>query len=148
MKLISRVALAATLVVVAPVAQSQQRIVLGPTPVIGGAMVQCGGANTVVAPIADLAYAIPGEIQLSPRFFNEPAPVQVFVYAHECAHQFVGSDEAAADCWAIRTGRDQGWLNHQATNLVAQSVAASPGDWTHAPGPARIQHMAACYYTP
>ena len=124
---------------------------LGERPFVGGVQVGCPGTTTYVMPISDLAQAVPGEIRLSPAFFSQPAVLQVFVYAHECAHQIYGggaAGEAAADCWAIKLGRDQGWLPPNATYLIAQSVADTAGDWTHAPGPIRIQQMAAYYDMP
>lgn len=125
-----------------------QTVVLGPNPVVGGQLLSCPGTVTHVAPINDLALARPGLIVLSPQLFSMPPVVQIFVYAHECGHQIYGSNEADADCWAIKTGRDQGWLPAYATEAVARSVADSPGSWTHAPGPVRIAHMAYCYNTP
>lgn len=128
-----------------------QVTLLGTAPVIGGAQVQCGGAMTVVMPLNDLAQAVPGEIRLNPRLFSYPSDIQIFVYAHECAHQLYGggpAGEAAADCWAMKTGRDQGWLPPAGAAVVAQSVAGTAGDWSHAPGPQRVANMQACYNTP
>ena len=127
-------------------ASAQQ--VLGPRPIIGGIPVSCFGAVTIVAPVNDIAKALPGRIILNPALFNYPPVNQVFVYAHECGHQVVGSNETAADCWAIKTMRNQGLLPPQLTPAVAQMFANSPGDWTHAPGPIRIQNMATCYNSP
>ena len=122
--------------------------VLGPTPIIGGVQVSCRGAITVVAPVNDIAKSAPGQIILNPLLFQYHPVVQLFVYAHECGHQIVGVNESAADCWAVKTGRDQGWLPPQVTTLVAQAFVNSPGDWTHPPGPERIRRMGGCYNTP
>ena len=121
---------------------------LGKNPIIGGATLSCFGADTYVSNINDLAKALPGQIILSPILSNYHPIIQIFVYMHECGHQVVGSNEAAADCWAIKVGRDQGWLPPAATGLLVQAFGNSPGDWTHAPGPYRIQQMAACYNNP
>lgn len=121
---------------------------LGPNPVIGGVPVSCFGATTIVAPVNDIAKALPGQIILNPVLFNYPPVIQVFVYAHECAHQVVGGNEQAADCWAVRVMRNQGLLPPQYTSAIARMFANSPGDWTHAPGPQRVQQMAYCYNTP
>lgn len=121
---------------------------LGPNPIIGGVPVSCGGNVTIVAPVNDIAKAMPGRIVLNPAFFQLPPVVQLFIYAHECGHHVVGLNEAAADCWAIKTGRNQGWLPPQGANLVGAFFINTPGDWTHAPGPYRVQQMAACYNTP
>ena len=127
-------------------ARSQQ--FLGLNPVIGGVPVSCRGAVTIVAPIDDIARAVPGQIILNPMLFQLPPVVQVFVYAHECAHQIVGSNEMAADCWAIKLGRNQGWLPAAAIGVIQQYFGNSPGDWTHEPGPTRIARMQSCYASP
>ena len=123
---------------------------LGPQPMIGGVPVSCNGIPTIVAPINDIGRAVPGQIILNPILFQMPAPIQLFVYAHECGHHqpMIGLNEAAADCWAIKLGRNQGWLPPNVTNMIAAAFVNSPGDWTHAPGPFRVQQMAACYNTP
>jgi hypothetical protein len=122
--------------------------VLGPNPIVGGVPVSCGGAIAVVAPINDIAQAAPGQILLNPMLFNLPPVVQVFVYAHECGHQVVGSNETAADCWAIKVGRNQGWLSRPAVGMIQQYFGDSPGDWTHEPGPYRIARMVQCFDAP
>ncbi|WP_133001080.1 hypothetical protein [Luteimonas arsenica] len=118
------------------------------SPVIAGVQVSCYGVPAFVNhQLPDIAYAFPGSIHLSPGFFNLPAPIQIFVYAHECAHQIpqIGSNEQAADCWAVRTGRDQGWLNQNGLAVVMADAVLSPGDWTHLPGPYRVAKMQACF---
>lgn len=141
-----RIFLTATLLLFAQAASAQQ--ILGTNPVLGGYPVSCNGAVAIVAPVNDLAQAVPGQIILNPVLFQYPPVVQIFVYAHECAHQFVGSNEPAADCWAVKLGRNQGWLPPQAVGIVASTFVNSPGNWTHAPGPVRAQQMAVCYNTP
>jgi len=131
----------------APVFACSQQI-LGPSPIVGGVQVSCMGAVTIVAPINDIAQAGPGQIFLNPTLFSLPPVVQVFVYAHECGHQVVGSNEMAADCWAIKVGRNQGWLSRPAVGVIQQYFGNSPGDWTHEPGPARIARMVGCFETP
>jgi len=95
----------------------------------------------IVAPIDDIARAEPGVIYLNSwSFFQFPAIVQVFTYAHECAQ--------AADCWAVKLGREQRWLTPQGLAMVEAYFVNSPGDWTHAPGPFRVRQMERCYQMP
>ena len=116
---------------------------------IDGFAVSCGNTVTTVTPnIPDIAYAQPGRIQLHPRLNNYPTGVKLFVYAHECAHQFVGSDEVAADAWAIKVGRLQGWINPLILDQICRFLWFSPGDWTHFPGPQRCQLMIHAYTMP
>ncbi len=85
-----------------------------------------------------------------------PPVMQLFWYAHECAHHALGhlvtmasTNEADADCWAVRTGRSQGWFPPQAFQLLVATLGNSPGStWGHLPGPARVGHMWACYNQP
>ena len=118
---------------------------LGPNPVIAGTPMSCNGVPTVVQHIPDLAMARPGWIILSPGFFNQHPAVQRFVYAHECAHHVLGSNESAADCWAMRLGRDQGWLSRRDAQTVANALRQTPGSWTHPWGPVRAQQALGCY---
>jgi hypothetical protein len=120
---------------------------------IGGIPVSCGPAITVLrGGIGDSARAVPGNppaIILDPSLFGSfPVPVQFFVYAHECGHHVVGSNENAADCWAAKLGRDQGWFTNVTMNFLTQVFQWNPGDWTHAPGPIRLQNIANCYSNP
>lgn len=127
------------------------RIELGPNPTIGGIAVSCMGISTWLDDgINDIAVAVPGAIVLNPALGNWPPVVQVFVYAHECAHHIpaIGSNENAADCWAIKLGRNQGWINYQGLSLIQAYFQNNQGDWTHLPGPFRIMQMQACFNTP
>ena len=141
---IMKVLFVALLLSVSPVKAQQN---LGPNPRIGGIPMVCGGAITVVMPmgaIGDIARAMPGQILLDARFFQLPPLVQRFIWGHECGHQ-MGADEAGADCIAVTFGKRQGWLSPAGLVQVQQLLASSSGDWTHMPGPQRIQWLAACY---
>ena len=72
---------------------------------LDGFPVNCGYTVTIVTPLLpDIAMAQPGRILLHPMLSNYPTGVKLFVYTHECAHQFVGANEPAADAWAIKLG--------------------------------------------
>jgi len=120
--------------------------ILGPNPRVGGMPVVCAGIQTAVrSDIGDLARAIPGWILLHPSLFSLESKIQLFVYAHECAHHLIGNNEQVADCWAIRTGRDQGWFEREDIELLIRYFGASPGDWSHEPGPPRIARLLSCF---
>lgn len=131
-------------VLIANAASAQKTIPPGQLMLPGGP-VNCGPIPTLVQPIPDIAMARPGWIILNPSFFQLPYVLQYFVYAHECAHHIVGSNEAASDCWAIRTGRDQGWFKDSDIGWLVSYFGGSPGDWTHAPGPIRIANLIECF---
>lgn len=121
---------------------------LGPTPIIAGKRVVCGGSRFVVVPgLNDVARATAGIISINPVLFQWPGPAQLFVLGHECAHQIpaIGGNERAADCWSVQTGRRQGWLVKSDLPIISQYFASSSGDWTHEPGPIRVQRFPACF---
>jgi hypothetical protein len=114
---------------------------------IGPYPVACQQAVTIIAgmELGDVARATYGQIYLNgPIFFSQPIAVQLFVYAHECAHALGIMNEAQADCFSIRLGRQQGWVNPATLPQMCASVFGSVGDWTHMPGPHRCQLMLAC----
>lgn len=94
-------------------------------------------------------------IFLNPRVLSTlPRAVQLFWYAHECAHHVLGHtlgmpqmrSEMDADCWAIRTGRNQGWFLHRDLRSMYWYFINNPGSpWGHLPGPQRLQHFANCF---
>src|SRR5213075_1908527 len=105
---------------------------------LGGAYPTCGLVQTTVAEIPDIALGTPGMIYLNPALLRMPRPLQLFWYAHECAHQLYGSGEGHADCWAILSGRDEGWFQEEDFALLQWTFKAD-GDSQHPPGPQRIQ---------
>ncbi|MBM3526572.1 MAG: hypothetical protein FJX62_00635 [Alphaproteobacteria bacterium] len=135
---------------------------------VGGMPVYCNdfrGIPVVLVPNAGLndvgmATLGPGGqpvMILNPMVMNSLPPVmQLFWYGHECAHHVLGhiarrspTNEAEADCWSVRTGRQQGWFPPQAFQLLITTLGNSPGSpWGHLPGPARIRNMMNCYQMP
>jgi len=118
---------------------------MGAAPIIAGQSLTCGGAVSYVAAIPDIAMARQGILFFRPDFFTLPPFIQWYIYAHECAHQYVGNNERAADCWAIQLGRDQGFFPPQAIHQICAFTFPTPGDWTHLPGPQRCAEMQMCY---
>lgn len=117
---------------------------------IAGAPFNCFSATTCIdSALNDLGRAAPGQgIILNSSLNYYPPGVIAFVFGHECMH-FTGiMSEQAADCQAVKIGRNQGFINQFVLQQICQSVYFSPGDWTHFPGPARCQNMIACFNSP
>lgn len=141
---VSRLAIAgsALAITLAGSAPAQEIVAdLGTLPAVGGTQVFCGGARTYVARMGELTVSYPGMILVSQQLFSLPPIVQRFVYAHECAHLMLGSDELAVDAHTVRLGRSQGWLAPQALAAVTQYLAGSPGIWSHSPDALRERRM-------
>ncbi|TCM28133.1 MULTISPECIES: hypothetical protein [unclassified Novosphingobium] len=126
-----------------------------PSPyLIEGNLAQCGPH-----PIF-LDYALPdvGMATITPagtmlvinptRLAERPTAVQLFIFAHECGHLVTRGNEADADCWAIRIGRDQGWFTEENFPDLVADLGNTPGDFTHAPGPVRLRQLSDCFHAP
>jgi hypothetical protein len=59
------------------------------------------------------------------------------------------NNEINADCWSIKTMRNQGLLSiNELPELMAQ-ISNTPGSmWGHLPGPSRAALFAKCFQTP
>jgi hypothetical protein len=95
-------------------------------------------------------------IELNPTTIGQwPVKKQWFWYGHECGHHALGHgiggwtpmNETAADCWAIRTMRQQSLLTRQELQQqIVPIVTSFPGSpFGHLPGPWRAAAMVACY---
>jgi hypothetical protein len=113
--------------------------------IIGGWPMGCAATICLAPDLDNVARGGPGLILLNPSLFTLPAPVQQFVFAHECAHVQGIMNEQAADCQAICWGKQIGRITPWTLEQLCQSVWLTPGDWTHFPGPARCSVMNACY---
>jgi hypothetical protein len=114
---------------------------------LGGAYPTCGWVPTTLADIPDIALSTPGMIHINPALLEQPRPLQLFWYAHECAHQLYGISEGQADCWAIRTGRDQGWFRAEDFPLIERALEGNEGDSRHMTGRQRTALMWRCFTT-
>ena len=114
---------------------------------LGGARLNCAGTRIVTnSAVSGMGYAKPGTIILNMRRLRrQPAAVQRIVFLHECAHQYVGADESAADCWAVKAAKRRGWLSRSGINQVCRAIRNTSGGLTHASGGARCVAMKACY---
>ncbi len=129
------------------VAGAQAKLIPAGKLRIAGQSMYCGRRPTVVDPnFVDYGGAYPGFIILNPKLMSRlPSAVQHYVFAHECGHQFRGADEAAADCFAVKRGRRQGWLTLKGLDQICRFMIPHSGDYMHPPGPERCANMRQCY---
>ena len=115
--------------------------------VVGGKRLSCSAARVVKTNRSPVAgFTVPGLIVLSPRRLRRyPRVMRRLIFLHECGHQYVGADETAADCWAVRRAKRQGWLTRRSFNIACRSVRKLPGSDVHLPGPARCRAMRRCF---
>jgi len=118
---------------------------------IDGQKVICGNRRTVLdSKLDDYAAAYPTFLILNPRLLGKikSTPVKLWIYAHECGHQFRGPDEETADCFAVQRGRRQGWLTAAGLDDVCAFIASAKASEVHYAGPKRCEVMRSCYADP
>src|SRR5262249_24780279 len=82
---------------------------------IGRHSVTCGTRPTVMnSNFVSWGGAFPSFLILNPKKIQGLSThVKLFLYNHECGHQFVGPSETKADLFAIRRGVKERWLDAQ-----------------------------------
>jgi hypothetical protein len=107
----------------------------------------CGRFPTILnAKLDDYGAAYFGFVLLNPeRFETLPLILKRYAYAHECGHQYVGYDEGEADCFAIRRGKAEGWLDAKGMDAICDFIGRSKGDAVHALGLRRCEMMRRCF---
>jgi hypothetical protein len=117
---------------------------------LDGAKMVCGQRPTVLdGQLDDYGAAYPGFLIINPKLITKVAtPVKLWIYAHECGHQFRGPDEETADCFAVQRGRRQGWLSPEGLEEVCRFIAPAKKDSMHLSGSHRCESMRRCYADP
>ncbi len=110
---------------------------------IDGRSVNCGKRPTVLNSDFDSwGGAFPGFIILNTKKVNGlSTAVKLYIFSHECGHQFEGPDETKADLFAIRRGVKWGWLDAAGMEDICTFISTLKGDSVHPPGPQRCETM-------
>ncbi|MDX2259979.1 MAG: hypothetical protein NW205_13825 [Hyphomicrobiaceae bacterium] len=117
---------------------------------LDGRRQSCGQRPTVLDPaLDDYGAAYPGFLIMNPKLLGRVStPVKLWIYAHECGHQFRGPDEETADCFAVQRGRRQGWLDAAGLVEVCSFISPAKGDMMHLSGSHRCEYMQKCFADP
>jgi hypothetical protein len=117
---------------------------------LDGRTMYCGTRPTVLDnQLDDYGAAYPGFLILNLRLLEKVStPVKLWIYSHECGHQFRGPDEETADCFAVQRGRRQGWLTPEGLEEVCKFISPAKGDSMHFSGSHRCEYMRQCYADP
>jgi hypothetical protein len=114
---------------------------------IDGMSVTCGKRPTVLNPNFDSwGGAFPGFMILNnKKIIGLSTQTKLYIFSHECGHQFEGADESKADLFAIRRGVKRGWLDAQGMEDICAFISQLKGDAVHPPGPQRCETMRKYY---
>jgi hypothetical protein len=114
---------------------------------IDGKSMTCGKRPTVLNPNFDSwGGAFPGFLILNnKKITGLSTQTKLYIYSHECGHQFEGADETKADLFAIRRGVKWGWLDAEGMEDICVFISQLKGDAVHPPGPQRCETMRKYY---
>ena len=114
---------------------------------LDGVKLFCGTRPTIIDnKLDDYGAAYPGFLIMNMRLLSKvTTPVKLWIYSHECGHQFRGPDEETADCFAVQRGRRQGWLSPGGVEEICQFISPAKGDSMHFSGSHRCEYMRECF---
>ncbi len=115
--------------------------------VIGGVKMSCANTKVVVSnQVPGPGFAVEGMIMFGPKALRAYPPlVQRLVFLHECGHQYVGTDETAADCYAVKAAKRQGWLKAAGLRQACRALWHTQADGSHLAGPERCDALKQCF---
>jgi hypothetical protein len=107
----------------------------------------CGDRPTIFDDrLDDYGGAYPGFLILNPKLLTTTTTtVKLWIYGHECGHQYRGRDESAADCFAVQRGRQEKWLSPMGLDEICRFITPAKADAAHVSGAERCAAMRRCY---
>ena len=129
------------------VAAPENKLIKPGRLMIDGLPVQCGAIPALISErSSDYGLARRGLIILNPlKLRHLSREAKLLIYYHECAHQYVGASELAADCWAIQKVRREGLIDRQGLKNACSFIKGLPANRRHPPGVMRCRQMTRCF---
>jgi hypothetical protein len=113
--------------------------------VIAGRRLSCGATATLIRDFEGFAVSST-VIMLNMQALKDlPRPVQWLIYYHECGHILYGPSETAADCYAVRRARRQGWLSDQALEDICAVFNIAGHGPVHPDPESRCEQLRQCF---
>jgi hypothetical protein len=113
--------------------------------VIAGRRLSCGATSTLLRDFEGFAVSST-VIMLNMKALKElPRTVQWLIYYHECGHILYGPSETAADCYAVRRARREGWLNSQGLEDICAAFNIAGHGPVHPDPEARCAQLRQCF---
>lgn len=126
-------------------ALEQGKLVAPGRLVVAGRRLSCGTTATLLRDFEGFAVSST-VIMLNMQALKElPRPVQWLIYYHECGHILYGPNETAADCYAVRRARREGWLGKAGLEDVCAVFNIAGHGPVHPDPEARCDQLRQCF---
>ncbi|MGI8725298.1 MAG: hypothetical protein ACR2J1_08100 [Methyloceanibacter sp.] len=113
--------------------------------VVAGRRLSCGSTATLIRDFEGFAVSS-NVIMLNMQALKElPRRVQWLIYYHECGHILLGPNEIAADCYAVRRARREGWLNQAGIEEICTAFNISGHGPVHPDPEERCDRLRQCF---
>ena len=116
---------------------------------IAARKLRCGDVRNVLdTRLLNLGISVPDAklLVINPTLVaRQPGTVRLFVFHHECGHHHVGASELSADCWAVRSGVRDGWLDGAGLGQICKSFGDAPASSTHPSATQRCSNLNRCF---
>jgi hypothetical protein len=113
--------------------------------VVEGRKLSCGNTATLLRDFDGIAVSSTVIMLNMGALKDLPRQVQWLIYYHECGHILYGPSETAADCYAVKRARREGWLNGAALDdICAVFNIAGHGPLHPDPGQ-RCEQLRQCF---
>jgi len=127
------------------VAIEQGKFVAPGRLVVAGRRLSCGRTATLLRDFEGFAVSST-VIMLNMQALKDlPRSVQWLIYYHECGHILHGPNESAADCYAVRRARREGWLNRNGLGDVCMVFNIAGHGPVHPDPEQRCNQLRQCF---
>ena len=123
----------------------QNKLVAPGRLVVAGRRLSCGTTATLLRDFEGFAVSSTVIILNMQALKDLPRPVQWLIYYHECGHILFGPSETAADCYAVRRARREGWLSKQALEDICAVFNIAGHGPLHPDPEQRCEQLRQCF---
>jgi hypothetical protein len=143
------IALCLALIAVLPERQTaaidQGKLVQPGNLVVAGRRLSCGTTSTLLRDFEGFAISSTVIMLNMSALKDLPRAVQWLIYYHECGHILLGPSETAADCYAVRRARREGWLNPRALEDICATFNIAGHGPVHPDPVERCNQLRQCF---